>query len=199
MRPNNRQRGFTIIELLAASAATGIIIVAASAFMLKSLSWYDELSAKIEINRHARETYDLLAFGGRSASAGTDGTKNVYGIRGSNQAPGNGLRTSAGALQYTDNNLTLTPDSFAAMSVSCTGSGAPIPDCKDSQSSQSVAGWIGSDIQMVGGPKSVNNLTVAVSFTMTDSFEAQRAKGPGSFTDVYHAVFTLNRNEVDPH
>ena len=44
-----RQRGFTIIELLFASAATGVVILAASAFMLKSLSWYDELAAKVEM------------------------------------------------------------------------------------------------------------------------------------------------------
>ncbi len=193
------QRGFTLIELLAASAATGIVILAAGAFMLKSLSWYDELSAKIEINRHARETYDLLAFGGQSASAGKDGTKNLYGLRGFNSAPNNGLRTSSDALQYTSNNLTLTPDSFATMSVTCTGAGTPIPDCKNSSSSQSVSGWIGNDIKLDSGNKGVNGLTAEVTFTITDSFEAQRAKGSAPFTNTYYTSFTLNRDEADPH
>ncbi|MBA2588135.1 MAG: prepilin-type N-terminal cleavage/methylation domain-containing protein [Alphaproteobacteria bacterium] len=195
----HRQRGFTIIELLFASAATGIIILAASAFMLKSLSWYDELSAKIEINRHARETYNLLAFGGKSASTGKDGTKYLYGLRGFNKAPGNGLRTSTNALQFTSNKLTLTPDSFATMSVTCTGSGTPIPDCKDNHSSQSVSGWIGSDIKLDDGPKGVNNLTAEVTFTITDAFQAQRANGTAAFTDTYYTSFTLNRDEDDPH
>jgi prepilin-type N-terminal cleavage/methylation domain-containing protein len=193
------QRGFTIIELLAASAATGIVILAASAFMLKSLSWYDELSAKVEINRHARETYNLLAFGGVAASAGKDGTKNLYGLRGFNAAPPNGLRTASNALQYTSNKLTLTPDSFASMSVTCAGAGTPIPDCKDNHSSQNVSGWIGSDIKLDGGPKGVNNLTVEVTFTITDPFEAQRAKGTAPFTNAYYTSFTLNRDEADPH
>jgi prepilin-type N-terminal cleavage/methylation domain-containing protein len=196
---SNRQRGFTLIELLAASAATGVVILAASAFMLKSLSWYDELAAKIEINRHARETYNLLAFGGMAATAGKDGTKYLYGIRGRNASPAGGQRTASNALQYTSNKLTLMPDSFAAMSVKCTGNGTPIPDCKDNHSSQSVSGWIGSDIKLDSGPKGVNNLTAEVTFAITDAFEAQRATGTASFTDTYHTNFTLNRDEDDPH
>jgi len=192
----NRQRGFTIIELLAASAATGIIILAASAFMLKSLSWYDELSAKIEINRHAREAYNLLAFGGMSASTGDDGTKFVYGLPGSHQSPGSGLRQNA-ALKYTNNGLTLTPDKFAAMTVTCTGVGTPIPDCANASSTQSVQGWIGKNIQLDAGAKSVNGHTVNVTLTITDPFEAQRAKGTSAFTGIYHTVFTLGLDQND--
>jgi prepilin-type N-terminal cleavage/methylation domain-containing protein len=192
-----RQRGFTIIELLFASAATGVVILAASAFMLKSLRWYDELSAKIEINRHARETYNLLAFGGRSASTGNDGTKNVYGLRGAHQSPGSGLRQNA-ALKYTNNGLTLTPDKFAAMTVTCTGVGTPIPDCANASSTQSVQGWTGKNIQLDAGGKSINGLTVNVTITITDPFQAQRAKGTALFTDTYRSVFSLGRDENDP-
>ena len=141
----------------------------------------------------------LLAFGGMSASTGKDGTKNLYGLRGSHQSPGSGLRNSTDALQYTSNNLTLTPDKFAAMTVTCTGNKTPIPDCQDNHSSQSVAGWIGSDIQVGDYNLGVNNLTVTVTFTITDPFQAQRAAGPAPFTEVYRTVFTLNRDEDDPH
>jgi prepilin-type N-terminal cleavage/methylation domain-containing protein len=194
---SKRQSGFTLIELLATSAATAVVILAATAFMLKALSWFDDLSAKIEMNRHARETFSLLAFGGVSTSSGNDGTKNVYGIRGSFRQPGNGLRSNA-ALQYTKNNLTLTPDKFASMTVTCTGAGTPIPDCANASSTQTIAGWIGKDIQLAAGGVSVNGLTVNVTFTITDPFQAQRADGPSVFTDTYHTVFTLNRNEDDP-
>lgn len=194
-----RQAGFTLIELLATSTATGVVMLAATSFMLKSLSWFDELNAKIEINRHARETFDLLAYGGVSASTGKDGTKNVYGVRGSNKEPKDGLRTSANALQYTNNNLTLLPDRFATITVVCTGDGTPVPDCKDNHSSQAVAGWIGSDIKLDAGGKSINDLTVNVTFTITNPFQAQRAVGPAAFTDTYRTVFTLNRKEDDPH
>jgi prepilin-type N-terminal cleavage/methylation domain-containing protein len=194
---NRRQSGFTLIELLAASAATAVIILASTAFMLKALAWFDELSAKIEMNRHARETFSVLAFGGQAATNGNDGTKNLYGIRGFQQAPGSGLRSSA-TLQYASNNLTLTPDKFASMSVPCTGVGTPIPDCASAGSAQTVTGWIGKDIQMQAGGKSINGLTVNVTFTITDPFQAQRAKGPAAFTDTYRTVFTLNRKENNP-
>lgn len=196
---SNRQRGFTLVELMAASAATAVVILAASAFMLKSLSWYDELAAKIEINRHARETYNLLAFGGMSAIVGKDGTKYLYGMRGRKTSPTGGQRTTSNALQYTNNKLTLTPDSFATMSVTCTGVGTPIPDCKDNHSAQSVSGWIGSDIKLDDGPKGVNNLTAEVTFTISDPFEAQRATGTTLFTSTYYTSFTFNRDEDDPH
>ena len=44
-----RQRGFTLMEVLASSSATVVVIAAATAFLLKFLGWYDELSAKIAI------------------------------------------------------------------------------------------------------------------------------------------------------
>jgi hypothetical protein len=85
------------------------------------------------------------------------------------------------------------------MSVTCTGNKTPIPDCKDNHSSQSVSGWIGSDIQVGDNNLGVNNLTVEVAFTITDSFQAQRATGTAPFTNVYYTSFTLNRDEDDPH
>src|SRR6185312_10199237 len=75
------QRGFTLMEVMASTMATAIVIAAASAFLLRFLAWYDELSAKIAMNRHARETYDVFSLGGLSSTSGNDGTKNVYGLR----------------------------------------------------------------------------------------------------------------------
>lgn len=193
----NTQRGFTLIELMAASAATAIVILATSAFMLKALSWYDELSAKIEINRHARETYDTIALGGRSSSTGNDGTKNLYGLRGRFSAPSSGLRQNY-ALRYRSNNLTLMPDSFAAMSVPCTAAGQPLPDCADGSSIKSVQGWLGDDIQINNSSRSVAGRTVEVTIALTDPFQAQRAKSPSQFSQTYRAIFTLNREEGDP-
>jgi|SRR3954471_19644245 prepilin-type N-terminal cleavage/methylation domain-containing protein len=194
-----RQDGFTLIEVMASVTATGVVVLAATAFMVKALGWFDELSAKIEINRHAREAYDLLAWGAQSSSPGKDGTNNLYGLRGFNQAPGSGLRTSTNALQYTSNKLTITPDSFATMTVTCTGAGTPVPDCKDNHSTQSVGGWIGSDVKLQAGGQAISGRTVEVSFTITDSFEAVRANAPGQFSNTYYTIFTLNRDEDDPH
>jgi len=197
-----RQGGFTLLEVLMASAATGVVIAAATGFMLRGLAWYDELSAKVEMNRHAREAYDLMAYGGKSPTSGKDGSKNIYSLHGMKKAPPGGLRSKEGALQYPSNKLTLTTDQFSPMTIACTGAGTPIPDCKSAtgkDSTQSVGGWIGSDIRMEGGPKSVNNRTVAVTFVITDAFEAQRAEAPALFSDTYRAIFTLNRDEDDPH
>ena len=190
-----RQRGFTLIELMFAAAATAVVIWAATGFLLKALSWYGELSAKIAINRHARETFDVLAYGGRSASTGNDGTMNVYGIRGRHQAPGSGMRNNY-ALRYSSNNLTLTPDLAAPMTIACIAATNPMPDC--GVGSQTVNGWLGSDIQLNTASRSVVNKTAEVTMTVMDPYEIQRAKNPATFADTYRTIFTLNRNENDP-
>jgi type II secretory pathway pseudopilin PulG len=191
----SRQQGFTIIELLASAAATAVIIVAASAFMLRFLFWYDELSARIAINRHARETYDMLAFGGVVSTAGNDSTDNLYGLRGRNQPPANGLRSSY-AFQYQSNNLTLTPDTSASMSITCVSNADPMPDC--GSGAKTVQGWIGSDIQFNTATRSVSGKTVEVTFTVMNPYEIQRAINPALFAESYRGVFTLNRDETDP-
>jgi prepilin-type N-terminal cleavage/methylation domain-containing protein len=193
---NRDQRGFTLIELMFAAAATAIVIWAATGFLLKALDWYDELSAKIEINRHAREVFDVLAYGGTSASTGNDGTKNIYGLRGSNKAPAApGLRNNY-AFQYTDNKLTLTPDFSAPMSISCVSPANPMPDCGGGK--KTVQGWLGSDFVVNPGPRNVAGVTVEMTMTVMDPYEIQRAQNPATFADTYRTIFTLNRNENDP-
>jgi prepilin-type N-terminal cleavage/methylation domain-containing protein len=189
------QAGFTFIELITASAASGIVILAATAFMLKATSWYGEVSAKIAINRHARETFDVLAFGGQSVNAGNDGTKNVYGIPQRRTAPASGLRSNY-ALQYTSNNLTLTPDTFAGMTIDCVSAANPLPDC--GAGSKTVQGWLGNDIQINTASRSVLNLTVETTIDVMNPYEIQRAENPVGFHEIYRTVFTLNREEADP-
>lgn len=192
------QRGFTLIELMSVAAATGIIMLAGSAFMLRALAWHDEISAKIEMNRHARTTYELWAYGGRSASNGGDSTKNVYGFRGRKSAPAaSALRNSTGAVSYTNNSLTLRPDLFATMTVTCKAAGNPIPACTGT-SSKTVTGWLGADADLNSEGGSLGEGWVVVNFTITNPYQAQRATAPAQFTDTYQTVFALNRNENDP-
>ena len=189
------QRGFTLMEVMVSTSATAVVIAAASAFLLKFLAWYDELSAKIAINRHARETYEVLSLGGRSASTGNDGTKNAYGLRERIALPTSSMRSNY-ALRYRSNNLTLTPDLTASMSITCTGTGTPIPDC--GSGTKTVTGWIGNAFTTNTSSRSVSNKTVEVTFTIMNPFQIQRAASPALFAENYHAIFTFNREEDDP-
>jgi len=198
MMPVRCQRGFTLIELMTASAAVGIIMLAGGAFMLRALSWYDEVSGKIEMNRHARLTYELWAYGGMAATNGDDSTKFVYGIRGRKNAPDDDdLRSSTGALSYTSNDLTLTPDRFASMTIDCKGSGNPVPACTGT-SNRTVTGWLGDDVELDSEGSSLGEGWVTVKFTITNPYQAQRATAHAQFSDTYQTVFALNRNEDDP-
>jgi prepilin-type N-terminal cleavage/methylation domain-containing protein len=189
------QRGFTLMEVLASTTATAVVIAAATTFLLRFLAWYDELSAKIAINRHARETYEVLSLGGRYSSNGNDGTPNLYGLRERQQKPGGSQRSNY-ALQYKSNNLTLTPDMIATMSITCVSPANPLPDCGGG--TKTVTGWIGDDIQMNDGNRSVSGNTVEVTFTVMNPYEVQRAQSPATFAETYNAIFTYNREENDP-
>ena len=191
------QRGFTLMEVMVSSMATAVVIAAASAFLLRFLGWYDELSAKIAMNRHARETYEVLSLGGLASTTGNDGTMNVYGLRGHFTAPTRSMRSNY-SLRYISNNLTLTPDLIASMSVTCTGTGVPLPDCTSGAGTKTVKGWLGSHPQTNTSSRSVSNKTVELTFTIMNPFEVQRAVSPSVFAENYHVIFTLNRNEDDP-
>ena len=192
----HRQRGFTLFELMTAAVAGGTVILAVNAFLFKAYDWISELQAKVEINRHARETLNLLMLGGVSATAGNDASKNVYGINGRSSAPASGLRSNY-AVQYRSNNLTLSPDKFAPMTVTCTGAATPLPDCVSTET-KSVQGWLGSDVQINSATRMVANRTVEVSTVITDPFEAQRGTAPTQFSEKYRTILTLNTTEPDP-
>jgi prepilin-type N-terminal cleavage/methylation domain-containing protein len=195
-RPNlSSQHGFTLIEVMASTSATAVVIAAATAFLLKFLGWYDELSSRIAINRHARETYEVLSLGARSTSNGNDGTKNVYGIRERFAKP-SGSQRSNYAFSYTSNNITLTPDTVASMTIACVSTKNPLPDC--GSGNKTVTGWIGSNMTLSTSSHSVSGKTVEVTFTVMNPFQVQRAVGPALFAENYHAVFTFNREEDDP-
>jgi prepilin-type N-terminal cleavage/methylation domain-containing protein len=191
------QRGFTLMEVMVSTMATAVVIAAASAFLLRFLDWYDELSAKIAMNRHARETYEIFSLGGLASTTGNDGTKNVYGLRERYALPGSSMRDNY-SIRYTSNNLTLTPDLMAGMSLTCTGTATPMPDCTSGAGTKTVTGWLGTQPQTNTSSRSVAGKTVEVTFGIMNPFEIQRAVSPSVFAENYHAIFTLNRDEDDP-
>ena len=156
-----------------------------------------ELSAKIAMNRHARETYDVFSLGGLASTTGNDGTKNVYGLRERFAPPSSSMRINYG-IRYISNNLTLTPDLVAGMSITCTGTAKPMPDCTSGSGTKTVTGWLGSHPQTNTASRSVSGKTVEVTFSIMNPFEIQRAVSPSIFAENYHAIFTLNRDEDDP-
>lgn len=183
------------MEVMVSTGATAVVIAAATAFLLKFIGWYDELTARIAINRHARETYEVLALGGRSSSGGNDGTKNIYGIRGRFDNPG-GTQRNNYAFSYKSNNITVTPDMIAPQSMTCIGTANPLPDC--GSGSKVVRGWIGTNMTLNDSSRSVSGRTVEVTFNIVNPYQIQRASSPAQFAENYHTIFALNRDEDDP-
>jgi hypothetical protein len=84
------------------------------------------------------------------------------------------------------------------MSITCTGTGTPMPDCTSGSGTKTVTGWLGSHPQTNTSSRSVSNKTVEVTFAIMNPFEIRRAVSPSVFAENYHFIFTLNRNEDDP-
>ncbi|HKD75130.1 MAG TPA: prepilin-type N-terminal cleavage/methylation domain-containing protein [Ktedonobacterales bacterium] len=192
------QAGFTLIEVMIASVTSMFIIMPALVFMFRSYDWYASVESELMLNRKARQVFDLIGNGAKASTNGTDGLPYLYGIHGRNAAPSASSLRSNYTLQYASNNMTVTGDSIAAMTVTCRAAGAPMPDCGAAGDSRTVAGWIGNDFAIDASSGSVNSRTVEVTLTLTDPFQAQRADNPATATQTYHTLLTLNRDTPDP-
>ena len=192
----SRQAGFTLIEVMIASAASMAVIAPAIAVMFKSFDWYAEIQSAIALNREARQAMDVIGNGAHMTVTGHDGSLEIYGIRGRDNPPGGSLRANY-VLQYQSNGLTVNGDSIASVSITCSANGQPVPDCPSPGDKRTVSGWIGDDVSL-SNSRSAASRTVEVTITITDPFQAQRAVNPASATQTYRTSFTLNRDVGDP-
>ena len=197
MRRKTSQAGFTLIEVMIVSVTSMAVIVPAIAFMFRAYGWYAEVQSELTVNREARQVFDLIGSGARSATNGNDGKPYLYGIRGRKAAPAGTLRTNY-TLQYQSNNLTVTGDSLAGMNVTCTANAVPLPDCTAANQVKTVAGWIGNDLSLNSATRSAGNRTVEVTVTVTNPFQAQRTANAATASETYRTIYTLNRDTPDP-
>jgi len=203
MSARRAQAGFTLLELMIAAGAGMLVLLPATAMLFRMYEWRDAVEARLALNVHARETFDVIANGARMTSNGTDQTPNVYGVRGRRTAPAGSLRTNY-SLQYTSNGLTVLPDTRGTMQVTCTGAGLPLPDCASSGESKTVEGWIGENVTLSTVSRSVKSdesgsaRTAELSFAITNPYAAQRAENASTATERYRTILSLNREESDP-
>jgi hypothetical protein len=86
---------------------------------------------------------------------------------------------------------------MAAVTVTCTAAGVPLPDCAGTET-KTVAGWIGNDLSLNAASRSVVGRTVETMVTISDPFQAQRGPNPAFASETYRTIFTLNRDIADP-
>jgi Tfp pilus assembly protein PilW len=198
MMRKRAQAGFTLVEVMFASVASMAVLMPALVFMFRSYDWYATVESELMLNRKARQVFDVIGNGARASANGTDGTPNLYGLRGRKAAPAASSLRSSYNFQYASNNLTVTGDALSTQTITCTAAGVPLPDCASSGDSKTVAGWIGDDFRVNTTGRIIAGRTVEVTVTLTDPFQAQRAYEASSATQTYRTVFTLNRDTVDP-
>lgn len=93
MTRHRRQGGFTLIELMVAATTGLILMVALGGILSDTVRTAESLTSRIAVNRHAREIFDLLAFGSyhtnpSGATIGAGGELEfdyVFGLRGRNK------------------------------------------------------------------------------------------------------------------
>lgn len=89
-RRRKDQSGFTLIELLVASTVGLILMLSVGAVLSDTLRSADAVSSRIDVNRHAREIFDIMALGGSVPGANTTAQEAasllnfnyVFGLRG---------------------------------------------------------------------------------------------------------------------
>jgi prepilin-type N-terminal cleavage/methylation domain-containing protein len=197
MTRKQAQAGFTLIEVMIASVASMAVIAPAIAVMFNAFNWYAEIQSQIQLNREARQAFDLIGSGAKGGSNGNDSTPYLYGVRGRKLAPLGPLRTNY-RLQYQSNNLTVSGDTMAGMTLTCTGVAAPLPDCASAGEAKTVTGWIGSDPSLNAATRSVVGRTVEMTITVSNPYQLQRTTNPASASEIYRTIYALNRDVADP-
>ena len=192
------QAGFTLLEMMIASVTSMAVLMPALVFMLRSYDWYASVESDLMLNRKARQVFDVIGNGARASANGNDGSPNVYGIHGRHLAPNENALRSNYKFQYASNNLTVTGDAIATQTITCTGSGAPMPDCSSAGQSKTVTGWMGDAFNLNASSRNVAGRTVEVTITLTDPFQAQRADNSATATQTYRTILTLTRDTADP-
>jgi hypothetical protein len=193
----DKQRGFTLFEVLTATTCVMALAVPAAALLYRAFAWSAEIDSQLKLNREAREVSEILLNGGKMGSAGTDTTTSVYGLRARAAAPAGTLRSNY-VLNYTSNSFTLSSSNTAPMTVTCKAAGNPLPDCAGTET-KAVQGWLGGDIAMDSTTRSVGSKTTEVTITMVDPYQAQRMKNnPARAVERYRMVVQRKRDETDP-
>lgn len=138
-KPRARERGFTLVEVMVA-ATTGLILMAAvGGVLLDSLRFADSISSRVALNRHAREIFELLAFGGANPNVNTATSTPpapldfaaTFGIRGRGVNGTAGFQVPANGsvfMQRDQDNDTTRRYRFVLPPTGAREPGAPLPD-----------------------------------------------------------------------
>lgn len=182
-----RQRGFTIIELLVATTTGLLLTIGVMTIMYQSAGMADIMRGQIVMNQQAREMFRILTDGGMGAAGA------VAGLRGSKEGSTVGV---VGASQYrmslTDGANTVLSSQLAPRQVTCTAAGEPLSDCISNEV-KSVTGYLAA-APILDEPPGNNTPWAMVKVELIDPDIADsRLAGKGDAVDSFYAVIGLNK------
>lgn len=183
-----RQRGFTIIELLVATTTGLLLTIGVMTIMYQSAGMADVMRGQIVMNQQAREMFRILTDGGMGAAGA------VAGLRGRKE--GSTTVGVVGASQYrmslTDGANTVLSSQLAPRQVTCTAAGEPLSDCISNEV-KSVTGYLAAPPTPTE-PTPANTPWAMVEVKLIDPDIADsRSAGEGDAVDSFYAVIGLNK------
>lgn len=209
-----QQAGFTIIEYMVASTVGLILMLVIGGVLIDNLRTADEISSRIALNRHAREIFDLLAFGARQTGANATpiAFDSVFGLRGRTSASpgsasgwyipdhymardgnGTGDRRYRFALPFTgadpDNSGDdeLLAEQIGNVTVACSATDVPLQECTVPLQIAGVAGFLRADPD-VSKPASAANRVTELTLQLIDP---RRLNLNGAYrSDEYEILWT---------
>lgn len=191
------QDGFTLLELLMASVLGSFLIIAAFGMVLDSIRISEVLVSRVQLNAAARESFDMLLFGGRT------GGNEVAGLlsHDTQPSPADTLSDIASGnyrLKLDDDDAsftaTLSGQNVVPHDIACQAATNPIPACQGTETI-TMNGYLGGIPRFGPDSRRVNNRTSEIELTLATPYLLIREDATTrQSTEVFRTIFTLNQD-----
>lgn len=208
----NRQTGFTLVEVLAASISASILVLAIFAVYVQSNQVMESIAAQLRLNQEARIMMQILANGDPAGGANNRGYRGAF-------ADGGGIgaipdiftiSATAGELNALQRNATAVSSTFGDVDVECRSAVFEVEGCVIAGQLITRNGYVDTfedaEVELnnrqgisdyCGASNGENERVAYVGFRLVEPHRAADQRSTAlEFSQTYSGIFYLHQEET---